>query len=291
VERLIFHDIRVPRVLLGALVGGALAICGVAFQALLRNPLAEPYLLGISGGGSFGAVLAIVVAGGAVSPLFGRVPAALCGCALALVVVYAVASRRGVLHPATLILAGVVTNAFFLAALACVQYAASPEESQAILRWVMGGLSGAERWAAPLLAVVAPLGLVHLVFEARRLDLLSFGEETARTLGVDVDACRLRVFVATSLVTACCVAVAGPIGFVGLIVPHAARLVVGGDHRVLLPAAFFAGAAFLPAADALARTLFAPSELPVGIVTAVTGAPAFVALLVRHRLAEGGRDA
>jgi iron complex transport system permease protein len=290
VERTIFLEIRLPRVLLAALVGGALAMAGVAFQALLRNPLAEPYLLGISGGGSFGAVLAIVVMGTSAAPLVGRAPAALVGCLLALGLVYVVASRRGALHPATLILAGVVTNAFFLAALACVQYAASPEESQAILRWVMGGLSGQGADETLLLAVTVPPALAALLFDARRLDLLAFGEETARSLGVDVRACRRRVFLGMSILTAICVSVSGPIGFVGLIVPHAARMVVGADHRVLIPAAFCAGAAFLPAADALARLVVAPGELPVGIVTAVVGAPAFVALMVRSRVAEGGGD-
>ncbi len=288
VERTIFFDLRLPRVLLAALIGGALAVSGAAFQALLRNPLAEPYLLGISGGGSFGAVLAIVALGSAAAPLAGRVPAALVGCLAALAVVYLVAARRGTLHPATLLLAGVVTNAFFLAALACVQYVATPEESQAILRWVMGGLSGQGGPETLLLAIVAPVGALYLFAEARRLDLLAFGEETARSLGVDVSACRKRVFVGTSILTAVCVAVSGPIGFVGLIVPHAARMVVGSGHRVLIPAAFFAGAAFLPAADGLARVVVAPGELPVGIITAVVGAPSFVALLMRARVGEGG---
>ena len=290
VERTIFFELRLPRVVLAALIGGTLAIAGVAFQALLRNPLAEPYLLGISGGGSFGAVLAIVALGSAAAPMTGRVPAALLGCLLALGLVYVVASRRGSLHPATLLLAGVVANSFFLAALACVQYAATPEESQAILRWVMGGLAGQgsdEMW---VLAAAAPLGALGLLYDARRLDLMAFGEETARSLGVDVAACRRRVFLGTSVLTALCVAVSGPIGFVGLIVPHGTRMIVGSDHRVLVPASFCVGAAFLPVADAIARVVVAPGELPVGIVTAVIGAPAFVALLVRSRIAEGGVD-
>ncbi len=291
IEQAIFWDIRLPRVVMAALIGGALAICGVAFQALLRNPLAEPYLLGISGGGSFGAVLAIVLTGGAASTLLGRAPAAFAGCLLALWIVYMIATRRGALHPATLLLAGVVTNAFFLAALSCVQYAASPEESQAILRWVMGGLTSPTGSELALLGVAAPLGAIGLLLESRRMDLLAFGEETARSLGVDVDACRRRVFIGTSLLTAACVAVSGPVGFVGLVVPHGVRMVVGSDHRVLVPAAFLTGAGFVALADALARVVVAPSELPVGIVTAVIGAPAFVALLARRRLLAGGADA
>ncbi len=288
IDRDIFLGIRVPRVVLGALVGGALAVCGVAFQALLRNPLAEPYLLGISGGGSFGAVIAIVVFGTHVAaPLLGRGAAAFAGCLVAMGVVYAIASRGGALRPATLLLAGVVTNSFFLAGLACVQVAATPTEAQAILRWVMGGIAVHDGSEVLALAVLVPAGAASLLLAARSLDLLAFGEESARHLGVDVEGVRRRVFLATSLLTAACVAVAGPIGFVGLFVPHAMRFVVGTDHRLLLPASFFAGAGFLALADALARTAFAPQELPVGIVTAVVGAPAFVLLLARQRALRG----
>jgi iron complex transport system permease protein len=288
VERDIFLSLRLPRVLAGALVGAALAVCGTVFQALLRNPLAEPYLLGISGGGSFGAVLAIVFFGaGAAAPVWARTAAALAGCLLALAAVYTVAARGGALRPSTLLLAGVVANSFFLAGLACAQYAAAPTEAQAILRWVMGGLSTGGRGELWALAVVAPLGTLYLFSRARELDLLAFGEETARHLGVPVEAVRRRAFLVASLLTAACVAVSGPIGFVGLFVPHAARFLVGTDHRLLLPAAFLAGAAFLPLADALARTALAPREVPVGIVTALVGAPAFVVLLVRQRALRG----
>ncbi len=286
-HRAILFDIRLPRVLAAALVGGVLAVAGTTFQALLRNPLAEPYLLGISGGGAFGAVLAIVAIGATAGALPARVPAAFGGCLVALGVVYAIAVRRGAFHPATLLLAGVVVNAFFLAALAALQYAASPEESQAILRWVMGGFTApaaAELW---LLVAAAVLVLVVVLRDARRLDLLAFGEATARGLGVDVHGTRRRLFVVAALATACSVAVAGPIGFVGLVIPHAVRLVVGSGHRLVVPASFLVGAGFLALADALARVALAPAELPVGIVTAAIGAPAFVALLLRSR-ARGG---
>lgn len=283
IERAIMFDLRLPRVLAAALVGAVLAVAGVAFQALLRNPLAEPYLLGISGGGAFGAVLAIVAVGTTASTLPGRVPAALGGCLVALGVVYLIASRGGALHPATLLLAGVVVNAFFLAALASVQYAASPEEAQAILRWVMGGFTTPRNAELVVLAVAALAVSAMVLYDARRLDLLAFGEETARGLGVDVEATRRRLFVVVSVATACSVAVAGPIGFVGLIVPHAVRLVVGSGHRVVVPAACLVGAAFLALADAGSRVVLAPAELPVGIVTAAVGAPAFIFLLIRSR--------
>ena len=283
VEREILLHLRLPRVLAGALVGAGLAASGVAFQALLRNPLAEPYLLGISGGGSLGAVLAIVAFGaGGASFLAVRTGAALVGCLLALGLVYAIATRGGALRPSTLLLAGVVVNSFFLAGLACVQYAATPTESQAILRWVLGGLETGGPREVVVLAVVVPLTVALLAWSAPSLQALVFGEETARHLGVDVDGVRRRTFLIASTTTAASVAVAGPIGFVGLVVPHAARLFVGSDPRVLLPAATLAGAAFLPLADAVARTALAPRELPVGVVTALIGAPAFLLLVVRR---------
>jgi iron complex transport system permease protein len=287
VQRTIFFDLRLPRVAAAAFVGGALAVAGVVFQGLLRNPLAEPYLLGLSGGGSLGAVLSIVAFGShAVSGAWGRTAAAFGGCLLAIALVYAVASRGGGLRPSTLLLAGVVANGFFLAGLAAVQFAASPTEAQALLRWVMGGLSAPREGELLALAVVVPAGLLLVGALATQLNLLVFDEETARHLGVEVTRLRRTLFFATSLLVAACVAVSGPIGFVGLCVPHAVRFVVGADHRLLTPASCFVGAAFLVLADALARTLFAPQELPVGVVTAIVGAPAFVLLLARRRYRE-----
>jgi iron complex transport system permease protein len=283
-QRAIFFDLRLPRAAVAAFVGGALAMAGVVFQALLRNPLAEPYLLGLSGGGSFGAVLSITAFGThALSGAWGRTAAAFGGCLVAIALVYAVASRGGGLRPTTLLLAGVVANGFFLAGLAAAQFVASPTEAQQILRWVMGGLSSPRPGELLVLAIVVPLGAVVVVGLAPRLNLLAFDEETARHLGVDVARLRRTLFLATSLLVAACVAVSGPIGFVGLCVPHAVRSSVGADHRVLAPASCLAGAAFLVLADALARTAFAPQELPVGVVTAIVGAPAFVLLLARRR--------
>jgi iron complex transport system permease protein len=283
VDREIFLHVRLPRVLVGMLVGGALGTSGVALQTLLRNPLAEPYLLGISGGGSLGAVLAIVLLGAGTMTLPLRIVAALAGCLLALSLVYAIATKQGALRPASLLLAGVVVNSFFLAGLVAVQFGATPHQAQTILRWMLGGLDAGGRNEVIALAVVVPLGAVALLRRAPALHALLFGEETAAHLGVDVARTRRSTFLAASLVTAASVAVAGPIGFVGLVVPHAARLFVGSDPRVLLPAAAFAGAAFLPLADAVARMALAPRELPVGVVTALVGAPAFIVLVVRRR--------
>lgn len=288
-ERFILLELRLPRVLLAAVVGGWLALIGAVYQALLRNPLAEPYLLGISGGGAFGAVAAIVMLG----DLLPNVPAvrgvaAFLGCMLALLAVYRLATRRRVLEPTTLLLAGVVANAFFLAGLACLQYLATPTEAQAILRWVMGGLGGQGVPELLLIGIATPPFAWLVLRHARSLDLLAFGEEGARHLGVNVERTRLELFLATSVMVALSVAVAGPIGFVGLFVPHAVRFVVGADHRVLLPVTFLAGMAFLALADAGARTALPQREVPVGIVTALIGAPAFVLVLLRLRRGEGG---
>lgn len=283
----IVEQIRVPRVLTGLFVGGALAACGAAFQALLRNPLASPFILGVSGGGSLGAVLAIVsgisVAGLAVQPLF-----AFLGCLGALLLIYAVARRSGRLVPQALLLTGVVANTFFLSALGFLHYLATPHQSAEILRWMMGGLSGQTATSAAMTGVLAVAGVAVLTLLGRDLNVLSLGEETAAQLGVPVGRIRRRVFVLASLMTGAAVAVSGPIGFVGLFIPHGVRILFGADHRLLLPLSFLAGGAFLVLADAGARVAAAPSEMPVGLVTAAVGAPAFVALLVRGR-GLGGR--
>jgi iron complex transport system permease protein len=274
-RRLILLDIRIPRAALAALIGGALASCGTSFQALLRNPLADPYLLGVSGGGSLGAVAAIVTG-------FPSLPlAAFAGCLGALALIHSVAHRRGHLLAQDLLLAGVVANSFFLASLAVLQYLANPHQAAEILHWTLGAVrTGPEFPWIP--AAVAGAAFLSLVRDAVPLNLMSVGDETAALLGVDVVAVRRRTFVAASILTGTAVAVSGPIGFVGLFVPHAVRRVLGPDHRVLLPATFLAGAAFLVLADTAARSAFGAREIPVGVLTAVVGAPAFVLLLARR---------
>jgi len=287
----VVREIRLPRALLAALVGGALAISGAAFQALLRNPLASPYILGVSGGGSLGAVLAIVAGVPALLPGVPVLPAfAFAGCLAAIALIHAAARRRGHLLAQDLLLAGVVANSFFLAALSVLQFLATPHQAAQILHWTLGAVR-TERVPVPATAVLAAAGLLLLLRDAASLNLLSVGDETAALLGVDVAAVRRRSFVAASLLTGTAVAVSGPIGFVGLFVPHGVRRVLGPDHRVLLPASFLAGAAFLVLADTAARTAFGPTELPVGVLTAVVGAPAFVILLARRERGapEGGR--
>ncbi|MGR4878518.1 FecCD family ABC transporter permease [Streptomyces sp. LARHCF249] len=294
----IVWDVRMPRVLLGAVVGAGLAVAGTVLQALVRNQLADPFLLGASSGASAGAVLVIVfgagtgVAGAAGTAGFlGRlgVPsAAFAGSLGALAAVYAMARRGGAMTTGRLILAGVAVQ-YILSALTSLVLvlAAHPDQVRSVLFWTLGGLGGA-RWeelALPAVALLAGTGL--LVALARPLDLLLAGEEGAHTLGLDTGRFRAAAFVLTSLVIGVLVAYSGAIGFVGLMIPHAARMVVGAGHRALLPVAALGGAVFLTLADLVARTAAAPEEIPVGVVTALVGGPFFLWMLRRSTRTEG----
>jgi iron complex transport system permease protein len=287
-DRDILFAIRVPRDLLAALVGGARAVSGVVFQAVLRNPLASPYVLGVSAGGTLGAVLVIHLGLARALPGVPTIPAAaFLGCLLSIALVFAIARQAGMAPRHTLLLSGVIVNACFSAVVLFITYVASPEDTVRIVRWLMGGI-GWEPYStiAGVAAVLVPGAALTLRF-AGSLNLLSLGEEGARSLGVPVERTRNLLFLLVSLLTGISVAVTGPIGFVGLIVPHLLRLVLGPDHRVLLPVAFLAGGAFLTLADSLARTLLSwtsaqPREIPVGVLTALLGGPFFVLLLRRH---------
>ena len=271
-------SLRFPRVALAAIVGGCLALAGAALQALLKNPLADPFLLGTSGGAATGAALAALAG---LSPLLSPA-AAFAGAVLASFGVAALARRRGRLDLQRLLLAGLIANAFFSALLLLVFSVASGEAARTMLFWMMGSLSDATAGkAAALLPYAAAAGAV-LLLSASRLNLFAVGEENAAALGVDTERWKRIVFLAASLLTGAAVAFAGVIGFVGLLVPHAARAVAGNDQRVLLPVSALCGAALLVAADALARTAFAPAELPIGAVTAAIGAPLFAWLLLRN---------
>ncbi|HET9947332.1 MAG TPA: iron ABC transporter permease [Longimicrobiales bacterium] len=281
VARDIVLQLRMPRVLLGALVGGGLAVAGATFQALLRNPLAEPYILGISGGASAGAVLVLALglaaAGGWVLPL-----AAFAGALVALALVFRVATATGrAMDVRVLLLAGVVVAAFFTACVAFVLSISPARTVQSAVLWVMGSLSAAT-WSSVLLAAAYTLpSVLALAALARPLNLMSIGEETARYLGAEVEGVKRTALGVAALVTASGVAVAGVIGFVGLVVPHAVRLLTGSDNRSLLPLSFLGGAAFLTLADVVARLALAPTEIPIGVVTAFVGVPFFLVLLRR----------
>jgi len=271
-------NLRLYTVLTAGVVGAALALAGLAFQALLRNPLAEPYILGVSGGAGLGVILSSLYLTAIAAPIFGFV-----GALVTVAVVYAVAQRRGRLEPYTLLLTGVIINAFYGAAIMLITALVSPERRGEIAYWMMGTISTFDpRWS--LVAVVGGLALAAAVlfaFLAKGFNLVAVGEDTAGALGVPVDRLRLVTFVTASLVTGASVALAGPIGFVGLICPHLLRMVLGPDHRRLVPAAACFGASLLVAADLVTRLLEGISGVapPVGVLTAMTGGPFFIYLL------------
>lgn len=279
----IVWSLRAPRAVLAFLVGGSLGVAGAALQALVRNPLADPFLLGLSGGAGLGAVVALAthLSGPWALPL-----AAFAGALGALALVYRLGLVGGAaLDPHILLLGGVAVGAFAAAITTAIVALADAAELRNAFLWLWGGLSAASWDTVVVLAVYAPLPLAVLFAAARPLDLLALGEESARYLGADVERVKRRVYLAASLLTAAAVAVSGVIGFVGLVVPHIARLAWGHQHRALLPAAFIGGGALLVLADTLARTVVAPRELPVGVVTALIGVPVFALLLRRWSVA------
>lgn len=278
-DSLILWQLRVPRVLLAFLVGGGLGVTGAALQALVRNPLADPYLLGLSGGAGLGAVAAIAFDSGTT----WAVPlAAFVGALGAVALVYrlAVVSGRR-LDPRVLLLAGVVVGAFAGAIMSAIIVLSDAPRLRNAIVWLLGGLGSASWDALFVLAAYSALPLAVLWYVARQLDLLALGEETAAHLGADPERLKRIVYLAASLLTAASVATCGIIGFVGLVIPHAVRRAWTPLHRVLVPASFLAGGAFLVLADALARTIMRPLELPVGVVTALVGVPLFAVLLRR----------
>lgn len=279
----ILLDIRLPRVLLGALVGGLLATAGAAYQGVFRNPLADPYLLGAAAGAGLGATLVIVAAPAAATGPLGPLPAAaFTGALFGVGLAYALgrAAERAGGGGAALVLAGVAVTAFLTAAQTFVLQANS-EALQRVYGFVLGRLSGAGWDEVVLVVPYAVVSAVVLQLAARRLDVLAVGDDEAASLGVRPERVRLVVLLAASLATAAAVAVSGLIGFVGLVVPHVMRRLAGPGHAVLLPVCLLGGGAFVVLADLVARTALAPAELPLGVVTAFVGAPFFAALLAR----------
>jgi iron complex transport system permease protein len=279
----IVRRIRLPRVAVGALVGAALATAGAVFQALLRNPLADPFVLGISGGAALGGVTVLAL-GAAVGLGAGAVPiAAFAGALAATALLFGAGGLRGRLAATTLLLTGVVFNAFASAAIVFLASLGGMAEGTSIFLWLIGNLATARpELLVPLAALVA-LGLASALPFARALNLLALGEETAEALGVAVERAKRVLLFATALMVGAAVSVSGLIGFVGLIVPHALRLLFGPDHRLLVPASALAGAAFLVLCDAIARTALGGRELPVGAITALAGGPLFLFLLRRQQ--------
>jgi iron complex transport system permease protein len=278
----IVRDLRAPRVVLAFLVGGSLAVCGAALQALIRNPLAEPYLLGLSSGAGLGAVIAI--ASRAAGPW--TVPfAAFLGALAAVVLVYRlslVTGRR--LDPHVLLLSGVVVGAFAGALMSAIMVLSDAPGVRNAFLWLLGGFSAASWRALAVFSVYAAVPLGVLLFHARSLDLIALGDDAAHHLGAEVDRVRRTIYLSTALLTAASVATCGIVGFVGLVVPHAVRTTFRPLHRSLLPLVFVAGGCFLVLADVVSRTAVRPLELPVGVVTALVGVPLF-ALLLRRTIA------
>ncbi|ALG08748.1 FecCD family ABC transporter permease [Kibdelosporangium phytohabitans] len=278
----VIWQLRIPRVLLAALVGAALAVCGAVLQAITRNSLADPYLLGVSNGASTGAVAVVVLGVGASS--IGITGGAFAGAALAFTLMLLLL-RRSKLHTVRIVLIGVIVGQLFAAVTSLILMAsADPDTTRAITYWLLGSLSSARWDSVVVTAIAAAVGLGVIWVCARSLDVLALGHETAAGLGVDVRRTRLVLLVATALLTSVAVASVGAIGFVGLIVPHGVRFLVGPEHRVLLPYTALVGAMFLVWTDALARVAYAPREVPVGVFTALVGVPLF--LLVSRKRGE-----
>ncbi len=275
---------RLPRTVLAAITGSALAMAGVVFQALLRNPLATPYTLGVSSGGAVGAVLAIKLGLDVSFMGFSTIPVfSLVGSAGTIALVYVLARSDNRLPTSVLLLAGVAVSFFYSALILFAHYLADFSENHKMLRWMMGGLDIVGFDSVISLLPLWIFGLLWLVMRARDLDQLAFGGLVAHSRGVDVKRSQKSLYIASSLMVSSVVCVAGPIGFVGLIVPHSVRFLLGPSHVPLLVASGFAGAGFLVLCDAAARTLLAPMELPIGILTAMIGGPFFVGLLFREK--------
>ena len=281
-------QLRMPRVLLGFLVGSSLASVGVILQALLRNPLADPYILGVSSGAALGVSLAVLFGLGGMAWLIPTLPIyGFFGGLLALLVLYRMSATYDRLPVHSVLLAGVILNAVFSALIMFITSIMEPNRAFGMMAWLMGSLTATADHTMVALAIYLVLCLAWLFKQVNVLNILTLGEEPARSLGVDTERAKRGILMTAALVTGAVVSVSGMIGFIGMVVPHAVRLVLGADHRLLLPASALVGGMVLMMADTFARSFFAPSELPVGIMTALAGGPFFIYLLVwrKDRLA------
>lgn len=279
----IFINIRLPRVALAFIAGAALSACGLSFQAVFRNPLADPFLLGVSGGAAIGAVLAIKL--GVVFSVFGIGGPqlfAFCGALATILLVHGISHARKGFTVATMLLTGVAVSYFFSALIMLLQYLSDLGNTYTMVRWLMGGMSVVGFNSVLQAFVMSAIGVTVIFLKRSELNLLTAGDELAASRGVDVEKTRRTIFVAVSLATGAVVAVCGPIGFVGLIIPHIMRLVFGADHFDLAPACVIGGGAFLVLCDTAARMIILPAEVPVGVITAMLGGPFFIWLLFRN---------
>jgi iron complex transport system permease protein len=283
-ESVVVLSLRLPRIAAAALAGGALAVAGVGFQALTRNPLAEPSVLGVSSGAAFGVVVAQLLGStGAVLDTLRTTAFGFGGALVAGAAVYLIASVHGGFPIQTLLLSGVIVGIFFASAVTVLTSLVDVNRLGGIIHWLLGSISPLPGPSLALFAILAALGFTLIVTQARELNVLALGEEAALQLGVNAERLKLQVFVAAALLTSSVVAFAGPIGFVGLIVPHILRLLLGPDNRLLVPTAMVGGGIFLLLADTAARNVVAPAELSVGVITSFFGAPFFIYLLRTRR--------
>lgn len=280
-ERAILFSIRIPRIIFAGIVGASLSCAGVVFQGILRNPLADPYILGVSGGAAAGAIVAITL--GLDSLPFGVTAVAFIGGISSILLVWGLSGSSAERRTDRILLSGVIVNAFFSALIMFLVAVAGSERLQGVIFWLMGDLGMAEKRDILLASLLMIAGFIVMFLHARELNIMLAGEDTALQLGINVKKTRMTLLLAASLLTAGAVSMSGIIGFVGLLIPHIARMLFGSDNRLLLPASLLFGAAFLIVADAIARTVIAPSELPVGVITALCGAPYFAYLMKRSK--------
>ena len=276
----IFWNLRAPRIVLSVLVGAALSVCGAAYQSVFRNPLTDPYVLGISSGASVGAAVAILL--GLEAYMLGVGACALVTGLLTIVVIYHIASIGNRMHTTTLLLTGVCIT-FLMSAIISFIMVLRQDKMDSIIFWTMGSFASASWTEVAIVAPVVAVVIGIVLYYSRDLNLLLAGSETARSLGVEVERVKRILLLSTTLMVAFCVASCGVIGFVGLVVPHCLRLVLGPDNRRIVPCAIFAGGLFMLLCDTLARTLLMPAELPVGSLTALAGAPLFIYLLYKNK--------
>lgn len=281
VDQTILFKIRLPRIILGFVVGAALSVAGVIFQGMFRNPLVEPYTLGVSGGAALGVSLAII-AGFKVLPLAGFL-----GALGAISLVYFIASRQGYLRISMLLLTGVMISFIASAIILLIMSLLSEHQLHGIIFWIMGSLEESNPSFIKLVSLIILVGIAITFLFSRDLNVLSLGEEEALHLGVNVERTKRTLFALGSLIAGVAVSVSGIIGFVGLLIPHFMRLLVGPDHKILLPTSFLAGGIFLIASDTVARTIISPLELPVGVITGIVGGTLFIYFLSRRKVLLG----
>src|SRR3972149_1537840 len=285
ISRTILFQIRLPRILLAAVVGGSLAAAGGVFQAILKNPLADPYVLGISSGAALGVLISLFTQINIMILSFTSTTLlAFAGAIITLYVVYKLSNINGRTPPQTILLVGVMVNAIIFAIILFLTLVIDSNQFYKIFFWLFGYISSPDYTSLAIISLFAIAGLIVLLTQAGSINLLTLGDDTAQTLGLDVERVKRRVFIACALLVAAGGSLCGPLGFLGIIVPHIVRLLLGYDYRIILPVSVIGGGIFLVIADTLARTVISPVEIPVGIITALCGGPYFIYLMRRKRI-------